>query len=937
MALKSTNGGSSFAPIDLKFDARADVRSVHLASPDSVYLTGGGGFVRLSTDGGHTWTFQKHAMQAGTTDIFFSGLLGWATSSKNRIVIYTLDGGNYWRVPTNTNIGRSWSKKVSLAGQARGNTFAMNGTSRSLYCTFVNQVLKSLDEGETWSQIATLPASVNRTNAFLVSPKDSLVMLAATKSSTVGPRVYRSDDGGASWDTTSSLNFSEYGPPLEMHPDKPDTVYFGVDGYNQGLHRSTDFGATWSLWTNPSFAFRSPCDIQVVPDSSNIIIVGDGVTGTGVADFFKSTDGGVNFTLRQSGTGSASEIPGLATSRLKNSTMFATMWSGGGIRRSISYGDTFPPANGSATSMWGIDVSRDDPNCAIAGQYSGGFMNLTLDGTLSSTTHIQTTVSGGGNNYAFLVPDRSQILNMMSDGIYKMNITYAYSPVNGQSLNLMGPAGGEVWASGTNHSIFWSSVNLGLARIEYQTGPGQPWKLIADVPGYASNYSWSVPYDATSQARVRVRDAWDSTPADSSNAFTISGPVLQVTPPSLAFGTRFVSTSTQLVLTVQNTGNAALTVSSIETGASALAGTGPILASGGSAYTPGRTTLSLGPGQSDTLGVVFSPSEIQSYPDSLVLTGNAGPPRSVPLSGAGTDTLHLDLVAPLGGESWPTGTQHSITWSSGLVNNVAIEYKNTPNGPYYAIVGSVPAVPRAYAWTVPNDPTNSARVRIRQVGGPAADSSTAFSITGAKLMPEPNPLDLTTPATTWVTEELIIENQGTSPLVITNVTDNHPSFYVTRTSFTIAAGQTDTLGVTYHPTTTTQDTALLTIVSNDVSSPTVVTLHGHGTSPVDVGTGAPPVSFALSQNRPNPFSRSTRIAYALPVAATVRIDVFNLQGQRVATLVDGQQPAGNHTVTFGRGAATVSGERLGAIPAGVYFYRFHAGSFAATRKMLVLQ
>ena len=93
-----------------------------------------------------------------------------------------------------------------------------------------------------------------------------------------------------------------------------------------------------------------------------------------------------------------------------------------------------------------------------------------------------------------------------------------------------------------------------------------------------------------------------------------------------------------------------------------------------------------------------------------------------------------------------------------------------------------------------------------------------------------------------------------------------------------------------------------------------------------------PCEFELFQNYPNPFNPTTTIRYNLPQRSHVTIDVFNVLGQKVRTLVDREEAAGSYRVSWN---GTNSSGR--AVSTGVYLYRFRAGEHVETKKMLLLK
>ena len=88
-----------------------------------------------------------------------------------------------------------------------------------------------------------------------------------------------------------------------------------------------------------------------------------------------------------------------------------------------------------------------------------------------------------------------------------------------------------------------------------------------------------------------------------------------------------------------------------------------------------------------------------------------------------------------------------------------------------------------------------------------------------------------------------------------------------------------------------------------------------------------PGTFHLSQNYPNPFNPTTIITYQLPMGSHVKLELYNLLGSRVRTLVNEYQTGGTRSVTL----------RADNLSSGVYFYRLSAGGFIATKSLVLIK
>jgi hypothetical protein len=271
------------------------------------------------------------------------------------------------------------------------------------------------------------------------------------------------------------------------------------------------------------------------------------------------------------------------------------------------------------------------------------------------------------------------------------------------------------------------------------------------------------------------------------------------------------------------------------------------------------------------------------------------------------------------------------------VQDLTIEFRVSDSDPWTLIADNVPAAGGLYSWTIPNTPTDAARVRLTETGGSLVDQSHGpFSIVVPYFFATTDTVDVgnVNVGSTGV-QSILISNPGSAPLTLSSIVSNNAVFHPGRGSILVGSASADTVGAFFGPITSGPQLATFTFTGDDPTSPHIVIVKGNGNVPS--AAGDMPITYGMTQDGSNPFRGTTTIRYRLPQQSPVTLEVFDLQGRRVARLVNGVQNTGEYTVRFGSGITTPAGDHIGRLASGVYFARMTAGSYAKTWKMVLAQ
>ena len=247
---------------------------------------------------------------------------------------------------------------------------------------------------------------------------------------------------------------------------------------------------------------------------------------------------------------------------------------------------------------------------------------------------------------------------------------------------------------GNSFNITWTSAYLtsNFVNIEYTYDNGITWHTIASVTENDGTHLWTVPETPSNQCRVRISEYNNPSVFDESNAnFTIAYPWINVTAPN---GGQVWKGCSSQTITWSHAGTS---------------GTFRIWYS----LNDGATWSSI----TTTSSSSYNWSQVVDSPSDQVLikvSDNSNPTYFDESNNTFTITKNLDIVitAPNGGENWEVGTNQSITWVSEPSSSRYIVHYSPDNGSSWNSVTNS-TYSTNHTWTVPNDPSNQALIRVR--------------------------------------------------------------------------------------------------------------------------------------------------------------------------------------------------------------------------------
>jgi photosystem II stability/assembly factor-like uncharacterized protein len=466
--LVSEDGGQNWTSHQ-GVSARSDIAYSPIFTADGIAFTAGSG-VYLTSNRGISWTqVLTEAVRALAVSPQFATDATVFAAGTNSVYSST-DGGASWISRTiATDVTWIYALAISPAFDADGTLFA--GSAQGLF--------RSTDRGEHWEAVSTYPGSDVRSLALASTWSSTPILMAG---STRGIGIYRSDDGGISWDQGKGLATLE----VTQLVRGPDPFQLTAVTVRHGVFQSSDLGSMWRF-----AGLGGPGGIHTIalsPNYSHDHTMMASVPAGGGFTFYRTTDGGSNWEFL---TSSDYAGGGLAFSPAfpADPTVFAT-GQHGKVLRSTDLGETWEPVGAPPTGTYSLEawhVTLPPTYPADGTRFAGGsgfwrlppgaeIWQLAATGLLTDTRITSLAVSP---NYAtdqtlFATAQRSEPDLSQTGGVYRS----------------------------TDGGVNWTRLVVGLPPVDAALLP----KRVAFSPDYAADHTV---YALTETQLYRSRDGGD--------------------------------------------------------------------------------------------------------------------------------------------------------------------------------------------------------------------------------------------------------------------------------------------------------------------------------------------------------------------------------------------------------------------------------------------
>ena len=300
---------------------------------------------------------------------------------------------------------------LKQAGSSLGGPIDYNMSNTNLvYYGSNNTIYKSTNRGESFFMTGTTIPGSTKIKAIILDDNNPGTFIVAIESSP-NDKIYKTTNDGVNWILTlDEGQMSYFGIPITQDPSNPNTIFTMI---NVNFKKSTNFGSTWTTIASNFGPVSAPCDIEVIPGTS-IILIGD--NGTGI---FKSTDYGVTWTQKYFTSG---EIPTISVDFTHPGIVWATKWGGGGgLLKSTDYGETWvAQSTFTGINMWGVHVQPTDGNIILVNSYStspGSWRSINA-GLTWTPINIPST------GYQVVSVDSMTQFAAQGNGFYKLESDY---------------------------------------------------------------------------------------------------------------------------------------------------------------------------------------------------------------------------------------------------------------------------------------------------------------------------------------------------------------------------------------------------------------------------------------------------------------------------------------------------------------------------------